>query len=119
MASSSLEILIRFVVKEENRAAFEAASGALVASISAAEPRTSGYTFFVSPDGTSAVLHERYPDSEAFLAHIARSKDELPPLLAAASLASFYVLGSPSPAAREVLEGFGAKCLAPAAGFAR
>lgn len=119
MANESLEILIHFDVKEENVAAFGDVTRSLVASIGANEPRTERYSFYVSPDGRSAVLHERYPDSAAYLAHMDRTKGELPALLAVASPASFYVLGEPSAAARESLVGFGAKILGPGASLAR
>ena len=115
----SIEILVRFEIKPENLQAFRAKIAELTSSISAEEPATSAYDFFLDETKTTSVLSERYPDSEAFLAHMARTGPHLPGLIALASPASVYVLGSVSAKAREVLVGFGAKFLEPVASLSR
>ena len=119
MTTTKIEILVRFEVEPDNLAAFHKKIGELTAAVSAEEPGTHAYEFFLDASSTSCVLHERYPDSDALLAHLARTGPELPGLLAVATAASVYVLGDASPKAREALAAFGAKFLSPAAGFVR
>jgi quinol monooxygenase YgiN len=119
MPSTNIEILIRFDIKPENLTAFRAKIAELTSAISVEEPGTSSYDFFLDESNTTSVLSERYPDSDAFLAHIARTGPHLPSLLALATPASVYVLGSVSPKAREMLVGFGAKFLSPVASLSR
>ncbi len=119
MASKVIELLIRFAVDPKDRATFDEVTRTLVAGIEANEPNTIGYSFFVADDGASAVLHERYPDSAAFIAHMARTGALLGPLLAIAKPVSVYVLGEVNAEARAILDGFGAKYLAPAAAITR
>ena len=84
------------------------------------ENGTIGYEWFLSDDGTTCHICERYEDSAAALVHLGnfaakfmeRFLDRLQPT-------SLTVYGSPSDEARSALDGFGATYLGPLGGFSR
>lgn len=85
-----------------------------------AEPGTLGYEWYISDDGGTVHVCERYADSEATIAHnrvFAERWAER--FLAAVEPTRFTVYGNPSAAARAVLDGFGATYLAAWGGFSR
>ena len=84
------------------------------------EPRTLCYEWYISEDGGTAHIFEKYADSDAMIAHVnGFMKKWAERFLASVNVTRFTVYGDPSPAARELLGGFGATYLAPWGGFSR
>jgi quinol monooxygenase YgiN len=85
-----------------------------------AEPGTLGYEWYLSEDGGTVHVYERYANSEATIAHNAAFAERFADrFVAAVEPTRFTVYGDPSPAAREILDGFGATYLAAWGGFSR
>lgn len=111
--------VVEVAVRQGQLDALKALMEELVAS-ARAEPGTLGYEWYVSDDGSTVHVHETYADSEATIAHntvFAERWSER--FLAAVEPSRFTVYGDPSPAARAILDGFGATYLAFWGGFPR
>lgn len=84
------------------------------------EPGALGYEWFVTQDGATCHICERYADSSAALAHLgtfgATFADRF---LACLQPTSFTVYGEPSAEAKAALDGLGAAYLGPLGGFHR
>jgi quinol monooxygenase YgiN len=84
------------------------------------EPGTIAYEWFLSEDGRTCHIYERYADSEAVMAHVgtfgARFADRF---LACLQPTSFTVYGQPSAEAKAALDGLGAVYLGTLGGFHR
>ena len=84
------------------------------------EPGTQGYEWFLSEDGKTCHINERFADSEAVMAHLdnfgARFADRF---LACFEPTSLSVYGDPSAEARTALYGLGATYLGWLGGFNR
>jgi quinol monooxygenase YgiN len=84
------------------------------------EPGTQTYEWFLSEDGKTCHINERYADSEAALVHLgnfgAKFVDRF---LACFEPTSLFVYGEPSAEARAALDGFGATYLGWLGGFNR
>ena len=79
-----------------------------------------GYEWFLTEDGTSCHLHERYADSDALLAHLGTfGADFAERFLQCFEPTSLAVYGAPNDAAKGVLDGFGAAYLGTWGGFVR
>jgi quinol monooxygenase YgiN len=84
------------------------------------EPGAVIYEWFVSDDGGSVHIYERYADSDATLAHLGGFAEKFAQrFFSMVEPTSFHAYGAPSAACREALEGAGAQFLSPFGGFAR
>lgn len=84
------------------------------------EPGTQRYEWFLSADGESCHLNERYADSAAALAHLGNFNSKFAGrFLACFEPTSLSVYGEPSAEARAALDGFGAAYLGWLGGFSR
>lgn len=84
------------------------------------EPGVLIYERFISADGTSVHLYERYADSAAALAHLRAFGHRFAGrFLALVERTRFTVYGTPSAEVKTVLDGLGATYLGPFGGFAR
>lgn len=84
------------------------------------EPQTRNYEWYIGDDGGTVHIYEKYADSEAMVAHVNGFLEKWAQrFLASVDVTRFTVYGDPSPAARELLDGFGATYLEPWGGFAR
>jgi len=84
------------------------------------EPSTLNYEWYLSEDGGTVHLFEKYADSEAMIAHVSGFLEKWAArFLACLDVMRFTVYGDPSAAARELLAGFGPTYLGPWGGFAR
>ncbi|MBT8400271.1 MAG: antibiotic biosynthesis monooxygenase [Rhodothermia bacterium] len=92
----------------------------MVAATRQEEPGTQIYEYFLSPDGSSCHIYERYADSDAALVHLGNFGSKyVDRFLACFEPTSLSVYGEPSPDARAALDGFGAAYLGPFEGFSR
>lgn len=79
-----------------------------------------GYEWFVSADGGTVDIYERYADSAAVLAHLATFGEKFAGrFLGAVDPTRLTVFGNPTDEARAVLDGFGAAYLGNFGGFVR
>lgn len=79
-----------------------------------------GYEWFLSGDGSSCHICERYADSGAALEHLGNFGENFAErFLACFAPTAFYVYGEPSDEVRGVLDGFGAAYLGTLGGFSR
>lgn len=84
------------------------------------EPGTVGYEWFLSNDGTTCHIHERYADSEAAIAHLQNfGANFAERFLQCFGVQGLVVYGEPSDAARGIMDGFGAEYLGTFGGFSR
>jgi quinol monooxygenase YgiN len=106
-------------VKDGQLDAFEELVREMVEGTSA-EPQTLAYEWYVSDDGRSVNVLEKYADSDAFLSHaegfLAKWAGRM---MECVDITRFVVGGDPSPAVRELLDGFGATYARPWGGFSR
>ena len=98
---------------------FRALMHEMVASTEA-EPGALGYEWFLSDDGSTCHLNERYADSDAVMAHLGTSGAKFAErFLTCVQPTSLNVYGDPSGEARAALDGFGAVYRGTFGGFAR
>jgi quinol monooxygenase YgiN len=84
------------------------------------EPGTLNYEWYVSDDESTIHIFEKYADSDAMIAHVTGFVEKWAArFVASVDVTRFTVYGDPSPAARELLTGFGPTYLGPWGGFAR
>jgi quinol monooxygenase YgiN len=84
------------------------------------EPGTEGYEWFLSRDGKTCHINERYADSEAVMVHLANFGSKFADrFLACFEPTSLSVYGEPSAEARAALDGLGAAYLGWLGGFSR
>lgn len=84
------------------------------------EPPTLNYEWYISEDGGTVHLFEKYADSDAMIAHVSGFLEKWAArFLACLDVTRFTVYGDPNAAARELLAGFGPTYLGPWGGFAR
>ena len=85
-----------------------------------AEAGAQAYEWFITEDGTTCHLYERYVDSDATMVHLgtfgARFAERF---LSCVEPTGFNVYGDPSDEVRGVLDGFGAVYMGRFGGFAR
>ncbi len=84
------------------------------------EPSTLNYEWYISEDGGTIHLYEKYADSDAMIAHVNGFMEKWAGrFMACLDVKGFTVYGDPSASARELLDGFGPTYLGPWGGFAR
>lgn len=84
------------------------------------EPGARAYEWFISEDGSTCHIYERYADSGAVQAHLnAFGSRYAERFLACVEPTALHVYGAPSDDVREMLDGFGAVYLGGWGGFAR
>jgi quinol monooxygenase YgiN len=82
------------------------------------EPGTLSYAWFVSADGTSVAIYERYADDAAVLTHQARFAERFATRFqAAVAVTRFTVFGAPGEAVRATVGGLDPTYLGPFGGF--
>ena len=92
----------------------------MVANAHAYEPGTQGYEWYMSPDGATLHLCERYADSAAAMAHIQTFSERFTArFLALRTPTRLTVYGSPDAAVQGALAAMHATFLGQAAGFHR
>jgi quinol monooxygenase YgiN len=85
-----------------------------------AEPGALSYEWFLTDDGATANVYERYANSEAALAHLATFGQTFAGrLLATVDVTGWTVFGNPSDEARRAMDRSGAAYMGSFAGFVR
>lgn len=109
---------VELAVRPGQIANFRALTGEMVA-FTRREPGVLSYQRFVSDDGASVEVYERYANSAAALAHLhSFQKHFSARFVGMVERRRFTVFGNPSDALRAVLDGFGATYLRPFGDFA-
>jgi quinol monooxygenase YgiN len=111
--------VIELAVKPGQLDTFKALMDEMVEGTSA-EAQTRNYEWYISDDESAVHIFEKYADSDAMVAHVNGFLTKWAErFLACVDPTRFIVYGDPSPAARELLGGFGPTYLGPWGGFAR
>lgn len=92
----------------------------MVTAIEANEPGALNYEFFVSGDGTSCHIYERYVDSAAVMSHMGYfGSNFMERFMSILEPTNLTLYGDASDEVQEALAGFGPTLMLPAPGFAR
>jgi quinol monooxygenase YgiN len=111
--------VIELAVKDGALDTFKELMDEMVAGTSE-EPPTLGYEWYISDDEGTVHIFEKYADSDAMIAHVNGFLEKWAGrFLECVDVTRFVVYGDPSPAARELLAGFGPIYLGPWGGFSR
>jgi quinol monooxygenase YgiN len=111
--------VVELAVKSGELDAFKELMEEMVAGTSE-EPQTLAYEWYISGDGSTVHIFEKYADSEAMILHVNGFLQKWAGrFMECVDVTRFTVYGDPSPAARELLEGFGPTYLGPWGGFSR
>lgn len=111
--------VIELAVKDGALEAFTELRDEMVSGTST-EPETLGYEWYISADDRTVHIFEKYADSESMVSHVGGFMEKWAQrFLACVDVTRFVVYGDPSPAARELLDGFGPEYLGPWEGFSR
>ena len=99
--------VVQCAVKDGQLDAFKELMEEMVAATSS-EPQTLSYEWYISTDGATVHIYERYADSDAMIAHVSGFLEKWAGrFMESVDPTRFVVYGDPSPAARELLAGFG------------
>ena len=116
---SHVSWVIELAVKDGALDSFTELMHEMVAGTSE-EPNTLGYEWYISEDEGTVHIFEKYADSEAMIVHVTGFLEKWAArFLECVDPTRFVVYGNPSPAARELLGGFGPTYLGPWGGFSR
>ena len=111
--------VIELAVKPGQHDTFKTLMDEMVEGTSS-EPGTLNYEWYISDDGGTVHLFEKYQDSEAMIVHVKGFMEKWAGrFLESVDPTRFTVYGDPSPEARELLAPFGGTYLGPWGGFAR
>ena len=81
-------------------------------SVRTKDTGTLHYAAYFNSDQTECIVHEHYRDSEALLEHFANLGDTMQAIFETCT-ASGEILGTPSPALRQALEGTAVRIFTP------
>jgi quinol monooxygenase YgiN len=84
-----------------------------------AEPGALNYEWFISEDGTTCHIYERYADSAAVMAHMATFAAFGERWAATVEMTGTTAYGAPNDEVKGLLAGAGGTLMAPLGGFAR
>ena len=109
MVEQVVRLTVNFVVSSEQLAEFKSIAQSMTA-VSAAEPGTLGYEWFVSADGKRFRLVETYVDANAIEAHFMGPAVQqwVPRLVPVCKVDGFEIYGDPGPKVAQMAGGLGA-----------
>lgn len=111
--------IIELAVKDGRLDTFEELMREMVEG-TRAEPQTLAYEWYVSEDSGSVHIFEKYADSDAMISHVnGFLANWAKRFMDCVDITRFVVYGDPSPAAREILDGWRARYMGPWGGFSR
>ena len=111
--------VVELAIKPGQLDAFKALMNDMVAATKANEPGALNYEWFISEDGTTCHIYERYADSAAVLAHAGNFAAFGERWAALTEVTRTNAYGTPSDEVKGLLGAFNATLLAPLGGFAR
>ena len=118
--SDNVHWLLELAIKEGQLDAFKALMQEMVEATQTNEPDTLNYEWFISEDGKTCHLYERYADSAATMTHLGSFGQKFAErFLAAVEPTRFVVYGNPNDEVRQALSGFGAVHMEQIGGFVR
>jgi quinol monooxygenase YgiN len=109
---TELQLTVRFVIHAHKLEEFKRLAAACLERTREKDSGTLQYDWFLSADGTTGVLRDRYRDSAAVLEHAA-NLGELTPALMAVSDVQIEIYGSPAPELLEALAPLGPAVYGP------
>ncbi len=119
-ATNSTSWVLEVNIKDGALEDLKALMSDMVAATDANEPGAANYEWFISEDGKSLHLYERYVNNDALMTHLAAFGEKFAErFLAIVEPTRFVVYGDPSSEARAALAGFGAIHMEQIGGFAR
>lgn len=111
--------IIELAVKDGRLATFEELMHEMVEGTSS-EPQTLAYEWYISGDQGAVHIFEKYADSDAMITHVNGFLQKWAKrFMECVDITGFVVYGDPSPAAREILDGWNATYMGPWGGFSR
>lgn len=119
--SSHIIIQAKFTINKEKIDEFKKLIRKMSSVVRTSEPDTLEYKFYLSKDSKKCLVHEKYRNSKAALAHnngIA-SQTVLPNIFKVAKLNQLDVYGRPSKELQKILTDFNAQIYTMSAGFNR
>ncbi len=118
--SDNVHWLLDLNIKDGKLDDFKAVMNEMIEATRANEPGTLNYEWFISEDGKSCHIYERYVDSAATMIHLGSFGEKFAErFLAALEPTRFMVYGNPNDEVRAALVGFGAVHMSQIGGFAR
>ncbi len=118
--SGNVHWLVEFNVKDGERDSLQSLMNEMVSATRANEPGTLNYEWFISEDGKSCHIYERYADSAATMVHLGTfGKQFAERFFAVVEQTRFMLYGQPDDKLMAVLSGIGAVHMAQIGGFAR
>lgn len=112
--------VVELAIKPGELESFKVLMNDMTAAIEANEPGTLNYELFISDDGTTSHIYEKYVDGDAFKAHLDNFNQHFADRFGAAvDVTAFTVYGNPNNEIRELLDGFGAVIMTPLVGTTR
>ncbi len=118
--SDNVHWLLELNIKDGKLDDFKAVMNEMIEATRANEPGTLNYEWFISEDGKSCHLYERYVDSAATMIHLGSFGEKFAErFLAALEPTRFMVYGNPNDEVRAALAGFGAVHMSQIGGFVR
>ncbi len=121
MPETSLQLILQANVKKGQEKTLQNLAKTAPSVVEKNEPGTLDYRWVINDDGTGVRMLETYNTSQAFIEHINAAKQSgfLDQLMSCVDLTSTQVIGNPTPAAKEILDGLGASYFHTMAGFNR
>ena len=111
--------IVQCAVKDGKLDDFKELMDEMVAGTSE-EPGTLNYEWFISDDGSTVHLYEKYADSDATVTHVQGFMDKWARrFMDCVEVSGFTTYGNPDEKAREIIKPFGGKLLGRWGGFAR
>lgn len=109
---SEVQLTARFKIHDGKIDEFKRLAEACMASVRAKDTGTLQYDWFLSDDGTTCVVRERYRDSAAVLEHAANLGDLLPGIVSVAD-PDFEICGAPTQELLDALSAFPVRVFDP------
>lgn len=119
--NTHVQWVLKLAVNEGKLDEFKALAAEMSEVTKAGEPGALAYEWFLSDDGATCHLYERYADSDATLTHLSNVKGGgyIDRLFALAKPTGITAYGAPDERVRKALAELGTTPMAPLAGFAR
>ena len=111
--------MIELAVKDGELGAFTELMEEMVARTST-EPTTLAYEWYISADQGTVHIFEKFADSDAMVTHVSGFLEKWAArFMGCVDITRLVAYGDPSPAAREILDGWHATHMGPWGGFSR